>query len=113
MSKYKYHLIKNFTTNGNLGISTKAISEITTTAIKEVEGVIIPDSHSVLFKTEPVNCRFNGKGDLFINIFIRVKYGYNVGEICNYLQEKVEQVLMFTTEIRPKKIHIKVDDIKS
>jgi uncharacterized alkaline shock family protein YloU len=113
MSKYKYHLIKNFTTNGNLGISTKTISEIATQAIKEVEGVEIPDSHSVLFKTEPVSCKFNAKGDLTLNVFIRVQYGYNVGEVCSFLQERIEQVLMFTTEIKPKKINIKVDNVKS
>ncbi len=109
----KYHMIKNFTTNGDLGISTKAITEIVTIAISEVDGVVLPISHSFLFRRENVKCRFNAIGDLIIKCSILVKYGNNVEEMCNFLQEKIERVLMFTTEIKPKKIHIKVGNINA
>lgn len=110
-NKYKYHMINNFTTNGDLGISTKAIEGIVKTAVSEIEGVAFPESHYVFFQKDAVLCRFNPLGDLTININILVKYGYNVEEVCQYVQEKVERVVLFTTEIKPKKIHIKVDRV--
>ncbi len=109
--KYKYHMIKNFTTNGDLGIATKAITEIVETACKEVEGVILPESHSVLWQKDNVVCKFNAAGELLITINLSIKYGFNVEDVCRNLQEKIESVMMFTTEIKPLKTHFIVDGI--
>lgn len=110
-SKYKYHMIKNFTTNGDLGISTKCINEIVKIAVLEIEGVAMQKSHTVFFERDVVSCRFSPLGDLSININILVKYGYNVEEVCRKIQEKVENIVLYTTEIKPKKIHISVDEV--
>ena len=71
-NQYKYHMIKNFTTNGDLGISTKAIDEIVTAAISEVEGVEFKESHIIIFQKPPVYCHFSPLGDLIIDIDINV-----------------------------------------
>lgn len=109
--QYKYHMIKNFTTNGDLGIAIKAITEIVEAAVNEVEGAELPKSHSVLFKKDTVECRFGANGDLSININVAIKYGYNVEDVCRQLQERIESVLLFTTEIKSVKTHFVVENI--
>jgi len=108
--KIQYHKIVNFTTNGNLGISTQVIDDITVKAITEVKGASLPDSHSLLARY-PVTCKFNPVGDLVIDAYICIGYGYNVSEVCALVQDKIEQSLMYMTEIKPKRIHLHVANI--
>ncbi|MDY4788736.1 MAG: Asp23/Gls24 family envelope stress response protein [Bacilli bacterium] len=111
-NKYQYRRIINFTTYGNLGISSKVIEEICYNTIKEIKGVILPDNRSLLLKS-PIDCKFKKNGDLFIELHIIVDYGYNVTDICNYVQERVEQSLLFLVEMKAKKISVHVDNIKT
>lgn len=112
MAKYKYHKIYNFTTNGNLEISTKVLEEIAIQAVEKVEGATLPSSRSLIFDKQPVECVFKKNGDFIVTINIRVAYGSNVSEISKLVQEQVEHDLLYMTEIRPRKVHVNVADIK-
>ena len=112
MAKHKYHKIYNFTTNGNLEISTKVLEEIAIQAVEKVEGATLPSSRSLLFDKQPVECVFKKNGDFIVTINIRVEYGSNVSEISKAVQEQVEHDLLYMTEIRPRKVHVNVADIK-
>ena len=112
MAKYKYHKILNFTTNGNLEISTKVLEEIAIQAVMKVEGATLPSARTLLFEKQPVKCFFKKNGDFIVNINIRVAYGYNVSDISKAVQEQVENDLLYMTEIRPRKVHVNVADIK-
>ena len=109
---YKYRRIINFTTYGNLGISTKVIEEICENTIKDIKGVIIPDNRTMFFSS-PINVNFKKDGALYIDLHICVDYGYNVTDICNYVQERVEQSLLFLVEMKAKKITVHVENIKT
>ena len=109
---YKYRRIINFNRFGDLGISEKVIEEIVENTISEIEGVKLPENRGLAFKS-PIDCSFKKDGALFINIDIEVEYGYNVSDICNYVQERVEQSLLFLVEMKAAKITIHVDNIKT
>ena len=109
--KVEYHKIVNFTTNGDLGISANVITEIAKQAVNEVEGASIASSHSLISK-HPVSCKFTKRGDLIINVTIKVNYGYSINDTCARVQERIEHNLMYMTEIRPRKVHVSVDDVK-
>lgn len=112
MGNYKYHKIYNFTTNGNLEISTKVIEEIAIQAINKVEGATLPSKRTLLFDKKPVECLFKKNGDFIMTVNIRVAYGYNVGDVSNAVQERVSQDLLYMTEIRPRKVHVNIADVK-
>ncbi len=112
MGKYKYHKIYNFTTNGDLEISTKVLEEITIQAVNKVEGATLPSSRTMLFDKRPVKCLFRQNGDFVVSVDIRVEYGFNVSEVSRLVQERIEQDLLYMTEIRPRKVHVNIADIK-
>ena len=71
------------------------------------------DSHSRLFgKKDTVVCKFSKKGELTIDVHIKIKIGYNVSETSARVQEKIEHDLLYMTEIRPRRIHVIVSDVK-
>lgn len=105
-----YHKIINFTTNGNLGISTNVINEIVKQAVNDCDGASIAEPHSY-FKRASVNSTFTKKGELVLDVCIRVDVGLNAIEVSGKVQEKIEHDLMYMTEIRPYKIHIRIADM--
>ena len=88
------------------------LEEIAIQAVEKVEGATLPSSRSLLFDKQPVECVFKKNGDFIVTINIRVAYGSNVSEISKNVQEQVEHDLLYMTEIRPRKVHVNVADIK-
>ena len=114
MANTDYHEIENFTNNGNLGISYKVFEEITLYAINEIDGTVINQPSSSLFRnTKPVSCTITKKGELDINIYLKIKYGFNVADVCNRVQTKVENDIYAMTEVTPRRINIHIDDFSA
>ena len=112
MANSEYHKIVNFSRNGDVGISNAVICEIVTHAVNESEGAEVAESQSRLFSKGPVVCKTTKNGELVLEVLIKIKYGYNVAETSMKVQEKIEHDLLYMTEIRPKKIHLTIADLK-
>jgi len=111
MGKYvEYHKIVNFTSNGDLGISSNVIASITKEAVNEVEGASIANPHT-LFGKKAVDVKFNKKGELFIDCEINVAYGYNVKDICANVQDRIEHNLLYMTEIKTTRVNVNVSSV--
>jgi len=111
MGKFvEYHKINNFTSNGDLGISSNVIAGIAKEAVAEVEGASIANSHT-MFGKKPVEVSFNKKGELHIQCDINVAYGYNVQDICLKVQERIEHNLLYMTEIKTNKVDVNVNNV--
>lgn len=109
----EFYLLHKFTRNGSLGMSYKVFEEITRFAIREVQGATLNDNPAFLFNVaSPITCRISKNGDLAVKINLRIKYGFNVSEVSNLVQSKVEESIYNMTEIHPSKIDIHVEDIK-
>lgn len=108
----EFYLLHKFTDNGTLGMSYKVFEEITRTAMTEVPGATTDDGGFLFGVSNPVTCHILKNGDLVIRINMRVKYGFNISEVCDQVQTKVEEAIYNMTEIHPAKIDIHVADIK-
>lgn len=112
MANIEYHKIVNFSRNGDLGISNNVICEIALQAIKDIDGVEIADFQNRLFSKGPIVCKFSKKDEVLLDVYIKIKYGYNVAETCAKVQERIEHDLLYMTEIKPKRIHVTIADMK-
>lgn len=114
MSQYNYYNLYNFTTYGSLGISQKVLEDITRFTLKEIPEIELPDEKNDLpFRKRSVKCDVVANtNEVFIYLNIGVKYGHNVTEVCQNIQDHVENALLAMTDLRPKKIFIKILEIK-
>ena len=112
MANSEYHKMFNFSRNGELGISNAVIFEIVTHAVNDCEGAEVAESQSRLFSKGPVVCKYSKNDELILEVSVKVKYGYNIADTSMKVQEKIEHDLLYMTEIRPKKIHLTIADLK-
>jgi len=112
MAFQDYYLLHNFKGIGHLGMSFKVFEEITRMAVKEVDGALLSVPTNFLFPAAtPMVCTIK-KGELKINVNIKVKYGHTVPVVANEVQAKIEEMIYDMTEIHPAAVHVHVDDIK-
>lgn len=107
-----YHFIENFTNNGSLGIYHRVFEEIAFNTMMEIDGVLDGSKIGSIFKSKPINVNIEKDG-LYIKINATIKYGCNVPQICESIQEKVELAIRTMTEVNPRAIHVEVSDIIS
>lgn len=114
MGQYSYYNLFNFTTYGSLGISQKVLEDITRLTLNEMKEIELPDEKTTLtFRKRSVKCDIiTNTNEVFIYLNVNLKYGFNVTEVCQDIQDRVENALLAMTDIRPKKVFIKVVEIK-
>lgn len=101
MANTVYHYIENYSNAGKIGISFEVIGDIVKYSLKTVENITI---------NKNINCEV--KDNLFIvNIPIKIKYGSNINELTEVIQEKAVNALQDMCEITNCKINVKVDGI--
>jgi uncharacterized alkaline shock family protein YloU len=106
-----YFLIENFTNNGALGISYQVFEEIAKICVSEVEGATLSSNEGLFKLNRPVLCNIQSDG-IEITVNVKIDTGLNVNDVCLKVQEKVQDSIYDMTEIKPKKIDIKVTGVK-
>lgn len=114
MARYSYYNLYNFTTYGSLGISQKVLEDITRLILKNIEEVKVFDiDREVSFRKRSVKVDIiSNTNEIFIYLNIGVKYGHNISEVSKNVQTHIENALLAMTDIRPKKIFIKVTTVE-
>lgn len=112
MAFQDYYLLHNFKGIGHLGMSFKVFEEITRIAVKEVDGATLSVQPSFLFPSSSAMACTIKKGELKINVSIKVKYGHTIPKVAEEVQQKIEEMIYDMTEIHPAAVHVHVDDIK-
>ena len=105
---------------GAIKIHKNAIASITSIACGEIEGVkrVGGNLKSSLFaafgkKTYcAIKVEINKTGEVRVEIPLIIKYGYNIPDIANKVQENVRQELEKMTNLTVKDIDIKVRGIE-
>jgi uncharacterized alkaline shock family protein YloU len=114
MGQINYYNLYNFTTYGSLGISQKVLEDITRFTLSEMKEIVIPDEKKKLsFRKRSIRCDIVvTTNEVFIYLNLGIKYGHNVTDVCQEVQDRVENALLAMADLRPKKIFIEVVDIK-
>ncbi len=106
-----YYLIQNFTNNGALGISYHVFEEIARICVSEVKGAFIDENEGLFRTNHPVSCNIVSDG-IEISINLKIGYELNVNEVSLKVQEKVQSSIYDMTEIKPKKVDIRISGVK-
>ncbi len=114
MGQGAYYNLYNFTTYGSLGINQKVLEDISRLTLREINEIVIPDEATTLsHRKRSVKCDIVvNTNDVFIYLNIGVKYGHNITEVCLLIQDRIENALLAMADIRPKKVFIRVVDVK-
>lgn len=114
MADYVY--IKNYSKNGEIGISRHVFEDLATEAVERIGGAKVSDKKSSrrrVFKLyNPIKVVFHDNGQVEILIDITLKKGVNAKQVCEAIQEEVAQSLLVYTESVPFDIHLKVKSIE-
>ena len=103
---------------GGLVISEEVISKIATTAALEIDGVVdmvsklatIKDVFKKQRALKPVRVKVNDN-QLIIDLYISLKSGYRITDICEAVQNNVKQEIQNMTHNAVAKVNVFVEDI--
>ena len=104
---------------GGLVISEDVISKIATTAALEIDGVVdmvskpaatIKDIFRKQRVLKPVRVRVNDN-QLIVDLYISVKSGYRITDVCEAVQSNVKQEIQNMTHNAVAKVNVFVEDI--
>ena len=109
MAEYVY--IKDYSKNGQLGISKNCFEQIVSVVTNKVGGVSTAKPSTPFFFHKPVRCTIN-ENKLTVDIQVIIRQGYNVDQICSSIQSEVAEALTQMMELVPFQIKIKVAGIK-
>ncbi|MEA5026426.1 MAG: Asp23/Gls24 family envelope stress response protein [Erysipelotrichaceae bacterium] len=90
--------------NSKIALSKGVFEAIVKTTLNEDAKAVLPDQTAF---SKSIVCKIINN-NLNINVDIRVKYGSNVNDICERLQEKIFQNIYHMTDIKCYFIDIKV-----
>lgn len=117
MADYVY--IKNYSKDGEIGISRRVFEELATEAVERVGGASVHNKgknkktiDKVFNLHNPVKVVFHHNGQVEIFISINIKKGENANKVCLAIQEEVAQSLLAYAESVPVTIQLKVASIK-
>ncbi len=114
MSKNEYIEDAN---NTNIKISKDVLSSIASKAISSIEGVELSNANAGL--TDIINRKNISKGikveirdrDVYIDLFISLKYGYKVNEVGYDVQKKVKESIELMTDLNVKEINVHIENL--
>ena len=112
MADYVY--IKDYSKNGQMGISKAVFEQIVATVTNKVGGVSTAKSrksNSPFFFHKPVKCSIY-ENKLNVDIQVIIRQGHNVEEICHSIQQEVAEKLTQMVEVVPFQIKIRVAGIE-
>lgn len=103
--------------NPNIKISKDVLTAIALKVINSIEGVELTNPSSSF--SELIGRKNNPRGikvdikdnDLYIDIFISLKYGSKVNEIAYDVQKKVKESIEVMTDLNLKEINVHVENI--
>lgn len=98
---------------GQVKISTDVISSIVAIAIEEIEGAKV-HAHSFVDKVMPKNISSKVviEGDeVIVSESVSMKYGLNIIETVNKIQENISSSISAMTGLTVKKVNIEVSEL--
>ena len=102
----EYIVINNHRQNeGLIALSKHVLESIVKYSFEEEKNCSIAQKEGPF--NSPVMCKVN-KNKLEIAINLKIKYGINVNEICELLQEKVKNTIYLMTDIKCNDIEMNV-----
>lgn len=100
----EYYAIHTSNDNGMIALTKGVFETITEITVKEHDQVTLVESTA--FK-KSINVKIL-KDKLMIRAEVKVKYGTNVNDVCNDLQEKIFNTIQHMCDIKPDMIDISV-----
>ncbi len=105
---------------GSVQVHRKVLAEVVCEALKEVDGVIL-QRHCLMRKTlglfgvktmPGIDINIDKNQELSIEVRIFIRYGCNISDMANLVQNAIREAIARTVDIKCEKINVNIQGIE-